>query len=101
MDGFGTVRTAPATARLGRLLAGVGVSLVLLGCSGSSGKKYDISPIFPLSSDKCSTYNGKASGEGFGATCMVSKSDCERAAADWRRAMREGGVNDAILFTCD
>lgn len=77
------------------------VAIAASACSGSADKNYDISPIFPLSSDKCAEYNGDGSGEGFSSTCMVTKSECERAAEDWRQAMSEGGVNDAILFSCD
>jgi hypothetical protein len=32
---------------------------------------------------------------------MVTKSECEKAAADWRNAMRNGGVGDAIEFSCN
>ena len=70
------------------------------GCSSQDEKGYDISPIFPLSADKCARYNGEESGEGFGATCMVTKADCERAAADWAQSMRESGVS-SIQFSCD
>jgi hypothetical protein len=70
------------------------------GC-GAEPKSYDIGPIFPASADKCARYHGDAKGEGFTATCMVTQAECKKAAADWRDAMRNGGVNDAIQFTCD
>lgn len=82
------------------LVAGI-MAIAVSGCSSSGGKDYDISPIFPLSSNKCEKYNGDQSGEGVGSTCMVTKADCERAAADWRKAMRESGVTDAIQFSCN
>lgn len=87
--------------RLGAPLAAASLILSVAGCSSADEKGYDISPIFPLSADKCAEYNGDESGEGFGTTCMVTKADCERAAADWRAAMAEGGVTDAIQFSCD
>lgn len=68
---------------------------------GGGGKTYDISPIFPLSSDKCAKYNGEQEGSGPTETCMVSKDDCERASADWNEAMESGAVYDAIEFSCD
>jgi hypothetical protein len=34
------------------------------------------------------------------AKCMVTKAQGEKAAADRRNAMQNGGVNDAIQFTC-
>lgn len=87
-----------------RQLASWAVAAVLAvaisaGCSGGDEKKYDISPIFPLTADKCAQYNGEESGEGVGSTCMVSKKDCERAVEDWRKAMSR--VDDAMQFTCD
>jgi hypothetical protein len=69
------------------------------GCGGNS-KTYDIAPIFPLSSDKCAQYHGNAQGTGITAHCYVTKSECERAASDWRSAMQQSGVTDAIEFTC-
>src|SRR4051794_17253058 len=65
------------------------LTVALAGCSNGSEKQFDISPIFPLSSGKCAKYNGKQSGEGFNSTCMVSQSDCARAAEDWRQAMQK------------
>lgn len=87
--------------RIAALFLTVNVALVGSGCSSSDGKRYDISPIFPLSADKCKKYNGDETGEGFNSTCMVEKSDCERAAEDWRQAMSRGSGSDAIQFSCD
>lgn len=72
---------------------------VALGACGSDGKQYDISPIFPLSSDKCARYDGDQTGAGSTATCMVTKAECKKAAADWRNAMVR--VNNALLFSCN
>jgi hypothetical protein len=72
----------------------------LSGC-GSDVKSYDISPIFPVSSDKCATYRGTVQGSGLTAHCWVTKAECERAASDWEQAMQQGGVKDAVLFSCD
>jgi hypothetical protein len=77
------------------------LAVVLAGCSSASAKEYDISPIFPLSPDKCETYNGDEEGEGIHARCLVTQAECERAAADWDRSMTESGLRDAIRFTCD
>jgi hypothetical protein len=85
----------------GVLAAAVMLTIGATSCSDENARQYDISPIFPLTSDKCAQYNGEESGEGLSATCMVTKADCERAAADWRQAMSDGGVTDGILFTCD
>ncbi len=79
------------------VLAAISFLLAVAGCAGS-GKDYDIAPIFPLSADKCEKYNGDESGEGFGASCMVTKEDCERAAADWQEAMRN--IPGATSFRC-
>jgi len=78
----------------------VTITVAVAGCLSSSGKNYDISPIFPLS-DKCAKYHGDQSGEGIAASCMVTKSECAKAAADWRQAMSNGYVSDAIQFSCD
>lgn len=86
-----------------RIVASVAVAsmaVALTGCGGAA-KSYDISPIFPLSSGKCAKYGGDQQGSGFGAACMVSKGECEKAAADWRNAMQTGGVSDALEFTCN
>lgn len=86
--------------RLLALLAAASVAMVLSDCGGAEAKTDDISPIFPLTAGKCAKYGGDEQGSGPTATCMVTRSDCEKAAADWRKAMREGGVNDAIEFRC-
>lgn len=82
-------------------LAATSLAIAIAGCGGSGGKVYDISPIFPLSADTCERYNGEESGEGFGATCMVTKDDCERAVSDWNQTMSDRGVQDAMRFSCD
>jgi hypothetical protein len=82
------------------MLLAIGIVLGLMAC-GDGGKSYDIAPIFPLSSEKCAEYGGDQSGSGLGESCMVTKGECERAAADWQEAMQSGGVNDAIEFSCD
>jgi hypothetical protein len=81
-------------------VAAASMAVALTGCGGAA-KSYDISPIFPLSSDKCARYGGDQHGSGLAATCMVTKSECEKAASDWRSAMQNGGVGDAIEFTCN
>jgi len=82
------------------LFAAASIAVALAGCGGAGAKTYDISPIFPLSSDKCAKYGGDQKGSGITATCMVTKAECEKAAADWRNAMASSGVNDAIEFSC-
>jgi hypothetical protein len=79
--------------------AATSMAAALAGC-GADAKGYDISPIFPLSSDKCARYDGHQEGSGIAAKCMVTKAECETAAADWRKAMESGGVKDAIEFSC-
>jgi len=76
-------------------------AVALAGCGGG-GKTYDISSIFPASDPaaKCAKYHGDLHGSGVTATCMVTKAECEKAAADWRQAMATGGVNDAVEFSC-
>lgn len=81
-------------------LATASVAVALTACGGG-GKTYDISSIFPLSPDKCARYDGDQQGSGVTASCMVTKEECQKAAADWRSAMENSGVNDAINFTCD
>ena len=86
------------------LLAGivsVATILSVSACSQTEAKGYDISPVFPLSPNKCAKYGGKQEGRGFDGKCMVTKAECERAAQDWRNAMRQGGVSDGILFSCN
>ena len=87
--------------RIVATLAAAVVVLALTGCGDAGMKAYDISPIFPLSSGKCAKYGGDQQGSGITASCMVSKAECERAAADWRKAMETGGVTDAIEFSCN
>jgi hypothetical protein len=89
------------TARLHVLVATVSMTAALGGCADSYAKKYDISPIFPLSSDKCAKYGGDQKGSGTTATCKVTKAECEKAARDWRSAMASRGINDAIQFSCN
>jgi hypothetical protein len=74
--------------------AAASMAVALTAC-GDGGKTYDISPIFPLSSDKCAKYNGDEQGSGITATCMVTEDECEKAAADWQGAMQSGGVDGA------
>lgn len=80
-------------------VAAAGAAAALLGCGGGS-KTYDIGPIFPASSDKCARYSGDQKGTGPTASCMVTKDECQKAASDWRKAMQNSGVNDAVDFTC-
>lgn len=86
--------------RLSVLLVTAGLAVVVAACGGS-GKTYDIGPIFPLSPDKCAKYGGTQEGSVPTETCMVTKEECERAAADWREAMQSGGVNETIEFSCE
>jgi uncharacterized lipoprotein YehR (DUF1307 family) len=86
--------------KLSAAVAASVMAIALTACGGGA-KGYDIAPIFPLSSDKCARYNGDQEGSGITASCMVSKSECQRAAADWRNEMRSSGVNDALNFTCE
>jgi hypothetical protein len=79
------------------MAAATTAALALAAC-GNQATKYDISPVFPLSSDKCAKYGGTAEGEGITAHCWVTKSECEQAAADWRAAMQN--IPDAINFRC-
>jgi hypothetical protein len=74
---------------------------VALSACGGGGQTYDIAPIFPLDSGKCAKYHGDQEGSGIGESCMVSKGDCERAAADWQEAMSSGAVTEAIEFSCE
>lgn len=95
-----TTRTAvPVTTRALGALAAAAVVLAISGCS--EAKRYDIAPVFPLSADKCAKYHGDQKGEGPMASCLVTKAECERAVADWRQAMQDGYVDDAIQFICD
>lgn len=80
------------------VVAATMAAFALTACGSSSDKNYDISPIFPLSSNKCAKYNGDSKGEHGIGGCWVTQADCERAAADWRIAMKN--VPDAIQFRC-
>lgn len=82
------------------VLASVIMAIALTACAGADSKTYDISPIFPLSADKCAKYGGDEEGSGRAASCMVTQAECERAAADWREVMQESAVHDAIMFRC-
>ncbi len=83
------------------VLAAASVGAAVCGCGGGgAAQAYDIAPIFPLSSGKCAHYGGHEEGSGLTAKCMVTKEECEKAAADWRNAMQNGGVNEAIEFSC-
>jgi hypothetical protein len=75
-------------------------AIAVTGCASAEAKTYDISPIFPLSSGKCAKYGGDEEGSGITASCMVTKGECERAAAEWRTAMETGGVTEAVEFSC-
>lgn len=86
--------------RLIAVFAAATTMFALSACEHNDPKAYDISPIFPLSSDKCAKYDGKVDGQGITSHCYVTKAQCERAAADWRQAMQHGGVTDAIQFSC-
>ena len=87
--------------RIGAGAAAALVALTFAACSNTDEKKYDIAPVFPLSSDKCEEYNGETEGTGFTAHCWVTLTDCKRAADDWAASMKKSGVNDAILFRCE
>ena len=76
----------------------VAIVLAMSACGAGDDKTYDISPVFPLSANKCEKYNGRSEGSGPGASCWVTKADCERAAADWQQAMHDDP--DAIEFRC-
>lgn len=95
------VERSRAKTGIGRVSVAV-LLLATSACSDASsgGRDYDISPVFPLSAGKCARYNGVEEGEGLTSRCMVTKTDCERAASDWRDAMQSSGVRDAINFTC-
>jgi hypothetical protein len=81
-------------------LIAVAITAAALTACGGGGKTYDIGPIFPLTANKCAKYHGEEGGSGITETCMVSKDECERAAADWTEAMEGGGV-EAVEFSCE
>lgn len=98
----GADRRGPGTAsRCAAFFAAAITVMALSSCTQGGSKDYDIAPIFPLSSDKCARYDGTAEGSGFGAHCWVTKEKCEQAAQDWRQSMQQGGVTDAVDFTCN
>lgn len=72
--------------------------LTTSACGATDSKTYDISPLFPLSANKCAKYGGTTEGAGITAQCWVTKAQCDRAASDWRQAMRN--VPSAIEFRC-
>jgi hypothetical protein len=74
--------------------------LAVSSCGQTNSKTYDISPIFPLTANKCAKYGGKTEGTGFNAHCWVTKAECQQAAQDWMQAMQQGGVTNAIEFKC-
>lgn len=86
--------------RILAVFAAASMAMAVSGCGSADARTYDISPIFPLSSGKCAQYDGVQQGSGIYATCMVTLAECERAAADWRTAMENAGVYDAIEFSC-
>ncbi|MHB8242589.1 MAG: hypothetical protein ACYDHN_11410 [Solirubrobacteraceae bacterium] len=86
--------------RVYTFLAAASMVATASGCGGSA-KAYDISPIFPLSSGKCAHYGGQEEGSGVTAKCIVTKDECEKAAADWKKAMETGDVNESIEFSCE
>jgi hypothetical protein len=85
------------------VLATVILAVGIVGCGGGSDKSYNIGAIFPASDPvaKCAKYGGTYNPESILEECMVTKQECERAAGEWNAAMREGGVNDTINFSCD
>jgi hypothetical protein len=94
------IRSCPMLTRIAAFFVTASIAVAATGCGSGEAKAYDISPIFPLSSGKCAHYGGEEKGSGITATCMVTKGECEKAAADWKAAMESGGVNEAIEFSC-
>jgi hypothetical protein len=83
------------------LLLAVAMAVTIAACGGG-GKDYNIGPIFPLSPNKCAQYDGTQSGSGATESCMVTQSECEKAAAAWQKAMDASGQQDsAIEFSCN
>jgi hypothetical protein len=95
-----TKRSYTMTTRILAFLIAACMAVAISACGGS-GKTYDIGPIFPLDPGKCAKYNGEAEGSGVTESCMVSKGECERAAADWEEAMQSSAVTEAIEFSCE
>jgi len=87
--------------RLLAFAAAAATALSLTACGSSSSKTYDIAPIFPLSSDKCAKYDGNKEGDSITGHCWVTKEQCENAAQDWHNSMQQGGVTDAVEFSCN
>lgn len=84
-------------SRVAGVVGMVSVVAALGGC-GSESKSYDIGPIFPASADKCERYGGEQEGVGPGSTCLVTKSQCEKAVSDWRESTER--LHGAIQFNC-
>ena len=92
-------RWRPKPGRRWTILLAVTATIFTLSACGSSDKKtYDISPIFPFTSNKCAKYDGEVEGTGPLSYCWVTKSQCERAVTDWHQATQ--GIQDAIEFRC-
>jgi len=96
--GGGQKRRCRTTSSLLAVVAMATTVLALSACGHGDSKAYDIAPIFPLSSNKCSKYGGDASGSGPTSHCYVTKDKCEQAVSDWHTAMTN--VPDAIEFSC-
>jgi hypothetical protein len=90
----------PLMTKIVGFVAAAGMAAALAACGGNA-KAYDIAPVFPLSADKCARYGGDQKGSGITASCMVTRSECVKAAADWRESMQNSGVNDAVDFSCE
>lgn len=88
------------TTKLCARFAAATTAVALTGCGDGAQKTYDFSPIFALCSGKCAACDGDQKGSGITATRVVTKSECEKAAADWRNAMQDGGVPDTVEFSC-
>lgn len=86
--------------RICGFLATVVLVVVVAACGGGSNKSYDIGE-FTFSAEKCAEYGGTYDEESITESCMVTRDECERAAGEWNASMQEGGVNDAIDFSCD
>lgn len=97
--GSGVVRTHTAV-RVRELATPFSMAVIMLGATacGPDQKTYDIGPLFPLSAGKCAKYHGEAQGSEPGASCYVTKQECENAAHDWDVTM--SNVPDALRFSC-